>query len=194
MRIAILGAGAWGTALSISLGARHAIRLWSRDPEQARRIHYGESPERKIRGVATVQEVTELRDEGIDVVGGCPHLDPDPRSATRYFVALANETGLPLDLHTDENLNTASNDLEDLADALQELGRPVHVTASHCVSLSLRERDEQMRIARKVVNNKKVDPPAARINASAAETTARVWSAPPGSGSTRGTYSIACFA
>jgi hypothetical protein len=37
-------------------------------PEQARRIHYGESPERKIRGVATVQEVTELRDEGIDVV------------------------------------------------------------------------------------------------------------------------------
>ena len=91
-------------------------------------------------------------DEGIDVVGGCPHLDPDPRSATRYFVALANETGLPLDLHTDENLNTASNDLEDLADALQELGRPVHVTASHCVSLSLRERDEQMRIAHKVAD------------------------------------------
>lgn len=37
-------------------------------PEEARKIHYGESPERKIRGVATVQEVTELRDEGIDVV------------------------------------------------------------------------------------------------------------------------------
>lgn len=37
-------------------------------PEEARKIHYGESPERKIRGVATVQEVTELRDEGIEVV------------------------------------------------------------------------------------------------------------------------------
>lgn len=37
-------------------------------PEEARRIHYGESPDRKIRGVATTQEVTELRDEGIDVV------------------------------------------------------------------------------------------------------------------------------
>lgn len=37
-------------------------------PEEARKIHYGESPDRKIRGVASVQEVTELRDEGIDVV------------------------------------------------------------------------------------------------------------------------------
>jgi hypothetical protein len=37
-------------------------------PEEARKIHYGESPERKIRGVATAQEVTELRDEGIEVV------------------------------------------------------------------------------------------------------------------------------
>lgn len=36
--------------------------------EEARKIHYGESPERKIRGVATVNEVTELRDEGIEVV------------------------------------------------------------------------------------------------------------------------------
>jgi hypothetical protein len=37
-------------------------------PEEARKIHYGESPERKIRGVASAQEVTELREEGIEVV------------------------------------------------------------------------------------------------------------------------------
>lgn len=37
-------------------------------PEEARKIHYGESPERKIRGMATVQEVGELREEGIEVV------------------------------------------------------------------------------------------------------------------------------
>lgn len=34
MRIAILGSGAWGTALAISLAARHGIALWSRDAEQ----------------------------------------------------------------------------------------------------------------------------------------------------------------
>jgi hypothetical protein len=37
-------------------------------PEEARKIHYGETPDRKIRGVASKQEVTDLRDEGIEVV------------------------------------------------------------------------------------------------------------------------------
>ena len=37
-------------------------------PEEARKIHYQESPERKIRGQASQEEVQELRDEGIDVV------------------------------------------------------------------------------------------------------------------------------
>jgi len=90
--------------------------------------------------------------EGIDVVGGCPHLDNDPRSATRYFVRLALDSGLPLDLHTDENLRESSNDLEDLADAIGEMGRPVHVAASHCVTLSLRPGTEQARIAHKLAS------------------------------------------
>jgi glycerol-3-phosphate dehydrogenase (NAD(P)+) len=34
MRIAILGAGAWGTALAVSLSARHAVTLWARDAAQ----------------------------------------------------------------------------------------------------------------------------------------------------------------
>ena len=34
MKIAILGAGAWGTALAISLGERQHVTLWARDPEQ----------------------------------------------------------------------------------------------------------------------------------------------------------------
>lgn len=34
-RIAVLGAGAWGTALAAALGARHAVTLWARDAAQA---------------------------------------------------------------------------------------------------------------------------------------------------------------
>ncbi|CAB1367592.1 NAD(P)H-dependent glycerol-3-phosphate dehydrogenase [Denitratisoma oestradiolicum] len=34
MKIAVLGAGAWGTALAISLAARHRVTLWSRDSAQ----------------------------------------------------------------------------------------------------------------------------------------------------------------
>jgi len=34
MKITVLGAGAWGTALAINLAARHAVSLWARDPAQ----------------------------------------------------------------------------------------------------------------------------------------------------------------
>jgi glycerol-3-phosphate dehydrogenase (NAD(P)+) len=34
MRIAVLGAGAWGTALAIAFAHRHSVVLWARDPDQ----------------------------------------------------------------------------------------------------------------------------------------------------------------
>ena len=34
MKVAVLGAGAWGTALAISLASQHAITLWTRDRAQ----------------------------------------------------------------------------------------------------------------------------------------------------------------
>ena len=37
-------------------------------PEEARKIHYRESAERRIRGTASREEVDALRDEGIEVV------------------------------------------------------------------------------------------------------------------------------
>lgn len=37
-------------------------------PEEARKIHYRESPERRIRGTASREEVEALKDEGIEVV------------------------------------------------------------------------------------------------------------------------------
>ena len=37
-RIAVLGAGAWGTALAAVLSARHAVTLWARDAAQAEAI------------------------------------------------------------------------------------------------------------------------------------------------------------
>ncbi|HEX6007266.1 MAG TPA: DUF1178 family protein [Burkholderiales bacterium] len=36
-------------------------------PEEARKIHYGESEERRIRGTASTQDVEALREEGIEV-------------------------------------------------------------------------------------------------------------------------------
>ncbi len=36
--LAVLGAGAWGTALAAVLSSRHRVTLWARDPEQAKAI------------------------------------------------------------------------------------------------------------------------------------------------------------
>jgi hypothetical protein len=37
-------------------------------PEEARKIHYRELPDRRIRGTASREEVEALKDEGIEVV------------------------------------------------------------------------------------------------------------------------------
>lgn len=39
MRIAILGAGAWGSALAINLSKRHQISLWTKDPVHAEEMN-----------------------------------------------------------------------------------------------------------------------------------------------------------
>ena len=38
MRISVLGAGAWGTALAIAAARRHRVLLWARDAAQARQM------------------------------------------------------------------------------------------------------------------------------------------------------------
>jgi len=50
MKLAVLGAGAWGTAISISLAPRHAITLWARDPQHATGIATERSNERYLPG------------------------------------------------------------------------------------------------------------------------------------------------
>jgi glycerol-3-phosphate dehydrogenase (NAD(P)+) len=38
MKVGVLGAGAWGTALAINAGAHHEVTLWARDGEQAKHM------------------------------------------------------------------------------------------------------------------------------------------------------------
>lgn len=99
--------------------------------------------------LALAQEAVEA---GVDVIGGCPHLDSNPREAVDVLLSLALETGLPLDLHADENLRPDSNDLEHLADLMIERGITHPVTASHCVSLSMHSLQDIKRIADKVAH------------------------------------------
>ena len=89
-------------------------------------------------------------DAGVDVVGGCPHLDPDPLGAVEFLLDLAVNSGLPLDLHADENMRPNSSDLEHLADVALRENLSHQMNASHCVALSTRTEADIDRIAGKV--------------------------------------------
>jgi cytosine deaminase len=92
----------------------------------------------------------EAIDMGIDVVGGCPHLEDDPHAANENFLAMAAAAGLPVDLHTDETLDPTVVTLDDLSRRVVASGFPHRVTASHCVSLGMQSEAEQQRIAEQV--------------------------------------------
>ncbi len=77
MRIAILGAGAWGTALAISFGARHEVALWSRDPADCEALAEG----RKSRYLPEATLPDSVRVE--------PRLERAVRGAALVLVATA---------------------------------------------------------------------------------------------------------
>lgn len=106
-----------------------------------------------VTGVAGKEHQALARDAisaGIDVVGGCPHLDPDPQGAVEFLLILAVEAGLPLDLHADENMRSDSSDLEHLADIAIRDNLSHKMNASHCVALSTKSEADIDRIAAKV--------------------------------------------
>lgn len=62
MKIAILGAGAWGTALAISLAPRQAVVLWARDPAQATAIDTARCNQRYLPEAALPASMTVTAD------------------------------------------------------------------------------------------------------------------------------------
>ena len=52
MRIAVLGAGSWGTTVASLLAGRHDCTIWARDPELAREIHEASANSRYLPGFA----------------------------------------------------------------------------------------------------------------------------------------------
>jgi glycerol-3-phosphate dehydrogenase (NAD(P)+) len=57
MNLAILGAGAWGTALSVALATQHRITLWARDATQCREIEQSRCNRRYLPEVAIPDNV-----------------------------------------------------------------------------------------------------------------------------------------
>ena len=65
MKIAMLGAGAWGTALAMSAAGRHDVLLWARDAEQADLLRRQRENARYLPGVplpAALRMAADLQD------------------------------------------------------------------------------------------------------------------------------------
>ncbi len=94
MRIAVLGAGAWGTALAAAAAARHDVLLWARDAAQAARIGH---ERRNLRYLPDVPLPDALRigadhAQAIDFAAGGLIVIATPMSALRERLAALPET------------------------------------------------------------------------------------------------------
>jgi cytosine deaminase len=82
---------------------------------------------------------------GADIVGGCPHLEPDPHAALMHVLEVATATGKDVDLHMDETLDAGVLHLAELAELVAGFGH--RVTASHCCSLGMQPPEIQAEVA-----------------------------------------------
>lgn len=89
-------------------------------------------------------------DNGVGLVGGCPHLEPDGVGSIRVALDAAEAGGLPVDMHVDETLDSTMLTLRDLCRAVVDRGLEGRVAASHCVSLGMQSPDIQAAVASEV--------------------------------------------
>jgi cytosine deaminase len=101
-------------------------------------------------GVGNRKALVTALEFGLDGIGAAPHVDADPAWVVDYCLDVAADAALPVDLHVDENLDPASNDLDHLARRVLEGGFGPGVTASHCVALAMREASDQKDVATRV--------------------------------------------
>ena len=89
---------------------------------------------------------------GVDLIGGCPHLDPDGTSLMSDAFAAASDARIGLDLHVDEVLDPEVLYLRELTRMVRDTDFVHPVTASHCVTLGLQSPDVQAAVSREVAN------------------------------------------
>jgi len=133
-----------------SVSALLAVRDRLRDVVDIQVFALTGFPSLGLEGARQRALLREAISMGIDGIGGCPHLEPDPHAANESFLTLAAEAGLPLDLHVDETLDPSRFALADLAERVIASGFPHRVAASHCVSLVMQSAQVQAQISERL--------------------------------------------
>ncbi|MBC8194787.1 MAG: amidohydrolase family protein [Acidimicrobiia bacterium] len=98
-------------------------------------------------GAANRASLDAAIEAGADLVGGCPHLDPDGPGLISHALTVAAEAGVGVDLHVDETLDPAVLTLRDLARQVIDSGFQNSVSAGHCVTLGMQSPHVQAEVS-----------------------------------------------
>lgn len=104
MKITVLGAGAWGTALAVSASrnepAGHEVSLWARDAQQARGMHIERENQRYLPGVVLPAALHIRADAWPDLIPALAQQDliivASPMSALRGMLAQLRQSPVPV--------------------------------------------------------------------------------------------------
>lgn len=96
MNIAVLGAGAWGTALSIAFAPQHAITLWSRDAGQVEAMRRTRTNDRYLSGFPIPDSVVFAADLSTALVGADLLLAAVPTAGLRALLTQIAPSRVPV--------------------------------------------------------------------------------------------------
>ena len=98
MRIAVLGAGAWGTAISLVLCERHEVRLWARDPALIKALRGERRNARYLPGFPLPPALDLVNDLKGALDGAELVLAAVPTNGLRETLRAVHATGRPVSL------------------------------------------------------------------------------------------------
>lgn len=97
MKILVIGAGAWGTALAVSSASRHQVTLWARDPAQLAGLRSERANTRYLPGIALPPALAlQGGDTPLALAGQDLIILATPVSAARPMLHGLREAGAPV--------------------------------------------------------------------------------------------------
>jgi len=133
-----------------SVRAVHQARTDLADVATVQTVALVHSPLAGDAGTGNREALDAAVEAGVDLVGGCPHLEADGPAMIAHALAVADSAGLPLDLHVDETLDASVLTLPHVARQVMDTGFTHGVSASHCVSLGMQGPKVQAEVAQLV--------------------------------------------
>ncbi len=130
--------------------ALHRVRETFRDLVEFQIVALSGAPMIGPEGAANREALDAALEAGVDVVGGCPHLESEGAQSVAYAFDAAAAAGLPIDLHTDEALDPSALTVLDMANRVCDSGFAHGVSASHCVSLGVQSPRAQREISARI--------------------------------------------